>query len=135
MEYCYCLVTKCVQLFCDPIDYGLPGPSVHGISEARILEWVAISLSRGSSRRRDQTHISYIGMWIVYQWDTREVHNERLFSHKNEWNNTVCGSCMGLEMIVLSNPVSDKCIAMWQIYLDIFLYLEIIQMNLSTKQK
>ena len=42
---------------------------------------------------------------------------------------------MGLEMIVLSNPVNDKYIAMWQIYLDIFLYLEIIQMNLSTKQK
>ena len=34
---------------CDPMDYSLPGSSVHGIFQARILEWVAISFSRGSS--------------------------------------------------------------------------------------
>ena len=38
-----------------------PGSSVHGISQVRILEWVAISLSRGSSLPRDQTHISCLG--------------------------------------------------------------------------
>ena len=37
-----------------------PGPSVHGILQARILEWVAISFSRGSSRPKDPTHVSYI---------------------------------------------------------------------------
>ena len=47
-----------VQFFCDPMDYSPPGSSVHGISRARILEWVAISLSRGSSRPRDQNCIS-----------------------------------------------------------------------------
>ena len=36
-----------VLLFCDPMDCIPPGPSVHGISQARILEWVAISVSRG----------------------------------------------------------------------------------------
>ena len=40
---------NCVRLFCDPIDCGLPGSSVHGIFQARILESVAISFSRGSS--------------------------------------------------------------------------------------
>ena len=40
---------------CDPIDWGLPGSSVHRILQARILEWVEISFSRGSSRPRDQT--------------------------------------------------------------------------------
>ena len=39
----------------DPMDCSLSGSSVHGISQARILEWVAISLSRGTSRSRDQT--------------------------------------------------------------------------------
>ena len=39
----------CVQLFFDPRDCSLPGSSVHGISQARILEWVAIFSSRGSS--------------------------------------------------------------------------------------
>ena len=44
----------------DFIDYSLPGSSVHGLLQARILEWFAISFSRGSSQPRDQTHISYV---------------------------------------------------------------------------
>ena len=39
------------------LDYSLPGSSIHGISQARILEWVAISSSRGSSQPRDPTRI------------------------------------------------------------------------------
>ena len=44
-----CLVTKSCLSLCDPMDCSLPGSSVHGISQARVLEWVAISSSRGSS--------------------------------------------------------------------------------------
>ena len=54
---------------CDPIDGSLPGTPVHGISQARILERVVISFSRGSSRPRDRTCISYvscIGRQILY---------------------------------------------------------------------
>ena len=51
----------------------LPGFSVHGISRARILEWVAISFSRGSSQPRDGTHVSCICRWIIYHWATRVV--------------------------------------------------------------
>ena len=48
------------------MDYGPPpGSSVHGISQARILEWVAISFSRGSSQSRDQTSISYVSALAV----------------------------------------------------------------------
>ena len=43
---------------CDPVDCSLPGPSVHGILQARILEWVAVPFSRGSSQPRDQTPVS-----------------------------------------------------------------------------
>ena len=49
------------MILCDPTDCSLPGSSVHGISQARILEWVAISFSRGSSWPRDQTRGSCIG--------------------------------------------------------------------------
>ena len=49
-----------VQLFCDSMDCGPPGSCVHGISQARILEWVAISFSTGSSQPRDQTHVSCV---------------------------------------------------------------------------
>ena len=48
---------------------GPPGSSVHGILQARILEWFAMHCSRGSSQPRDQTHfscVSYIGRWVLY---------------------------------------------------------------------
>ena len=47
------LVTQSSQTLCDPMDCSLPGSSVHGILQTRILEWVAISFSRGSSQLRD----------------------------------------------------------------------------------
>ena len=59
-----------------PMDCSSPGSSVHGIFQAGILEWVAISSSRGSSQPRDRTHvscISCIGRWILYLWSTWEA--------------------------------------------------------------
>ena len=50
---------SCLTL-CNPLDCSPPGSSVHGISQARMLEWVAISFCRRSSRLRDQTHVSCI---------------------------------------------------------------------------
>ena len=61
------------ELFCDSMDYSPPGSFVHGISQARILEWAAISFSRGSSWPRSQTSSSYINRQILYRWATREV--------------------------------------------------------------
>ena len=49
------LVTQSCLTLCDPMDYSPPGYSVHGILQARTLEWVAIAFSRGSSQPRDQT--------------------------------------------------------------------------------
>ena len=54
-------VTQSCLTLCDPVDCSLPGSSVHEILQARILEWVAISFSRGSSRPRDRTQASCIG--------------------------------------------------------------------------
>ena len=51
---------------------SLPGFSVHGIFQARILEWDAISFLRGSSQLRDQTGVSCIGRWILHHWATWE---------------------------------------------------------------
>ena len=63
---------SCVWL-CNPMDCSAPGSSVHGILQARILEWVVMPSSRGSSQPRDQTHISCIGRWILYHWATSEA--------------------------------------------------------------
>ena len=53
------LAQLCLTL-CNPMDYSLPGSSVHGILQTRILEWVAIPFSRGCSQPRDQTQVSHI---------------------------------------------------------------------------
>ena len=55
-----CLVTQSCLTLCDPMDCSLPGSSVCGISQARILEWVAMPSPRGSSQPRDQTQVSCI---------------------------------------------------------------------------
>ena len=56
----FVLVAQSCPTLCDPIDCSLPGSSVHGILQARILEWVAVSFSRGSSWPRDWSGISYV---------------------------------------------------------------------------
>ena len=53
------LAQSCLTL-CDPMDSSLPSSAVHGIFQARILEWAGISFSRGSSQSRDQTRVSCI---------------------------------------------------------------------------
>ena len=56
---CVCvLVAQLCLTLCDPMDCSPPGSFVHGIFQARILEWVAISFSRGSSQPRDRTWVS-----------------------------------------------------------------------------
>ena len=65
-------VAKSCPILCDPMDCSLPGSPVHGVFQARILEWVVISSSRGSSQPRDQTCICCIGRWIPYHWGTWE---------------------------------------------------------------
>ena len=62
------LVPKLCLTLCAPMNGSPPGSPVHRISQARILEWVAISFSRGSSWPRDLTLISCIGRQILYHW-------------------------------------------------------------------
>ena len=59
---------------CDLMDCSLPGFSFHGILQARILEWVAVSFSRGSSQPRDRTQVSRIAGRRFNLWATREAH-------------------------------------------------------------
>ena len=67
------LVAQSFPILCNTMDCSLAGSSVHGILQARILEWVAISFSRGSSWPRDWTQVSCLGRWILYHWATREA--------------------------------------------------------------
>ena len=66
---------------CDPVDCSPPGSSVHGILQARVLEWVAIPFSRGSSWARDWTLASHIVGRPVTLWTTWEAQLSFLFAH------------------------------------------------------
>ena len=77
------LVTQSCPTLCYPMDSSPPGSAVHGILQARVLEWVAISFSRGSSRFRDQTRIfciSCTGRWVLYQCVTIQPFLEKVCS-------------------------------------------------------
>ena len=62
----YLLSHSVVSNSCNTMDCSPPGSSVHGILHARVLEWVAGSYFRQSSRPRDQTHVSWMGRQILY---------------------------------------------------------------------
>ena len=62
-------VTQSYPTLCDPMEY-----TVHGILQARILEWVAFPFSRGSSQPRDWTQVSHTGGGFFTSWSTREAH-------------------------------------------------------------
>ena len=64
------------RLSYNPMDCSLPGTSDHGIFQAGIVEWIAISFSRGSSQPRDRTCISCTGRQILYHWATREARHQ-----------------------------------------------------------
>ena len=66
-----CSLTQLCLIICKSMDCSSLSSSVHGILQARILEWVAISYSKGSSQPRDRTcvsDVSCIGSWVLYHW-------------------------------------------------------------------
>ena len=87
---------------CDPMDCSPPGSSVHGLSRARILEWVAISFSLGPSRLRDGTQVSYFGRPIPYlcvTWEATLEYSQLQFS--------VQFSSVGQLCMTLCNPMDS----------------------------
>ena len=78
VTHVYVLFAQLCLTHCDPMDCSLPGSSVHGIFQPRILEWVVISFSRASSQPRDQTHISCVsciaGRFFT-PWDMGEANS------------------------------------------------------------
>ena len=81
-------VTQLCPTLCNSMDCSLPGSSIHGILQGRILEWVAISFSRGSSQPKDWTWVSRIGGRRFNLWATREAQgslNKRSNMCKYSW--------------------------------------------------
>ena len=68
-----CEVAQSCPTLCDAMGCSLPGSSIHGIPQSRILEWIAISSSRGSSRPTDRTRVSCIAGRRSTLWATKEA--------------------------------------------------------------
>ena len=77
-------VTQSCPTLYDPMNCSLPGFSVHGIFQARVLEWVAISFSRGSSWPRGRTQVSCIAGRRFTLWATREAHRGCINLHSHQ---------------------------------------------------
>ena len=72
----YSEVAQSCSTLCNPMDYSLPGSSIHGVFQARVLEWVAISFSRGSSQPRNWTLVSLIAGRCFTVWATRKASHQ-----------------------------------------------------------
>ena len=84
---CVCVwVTQLCLTLCGLMDYSPPGSSVRGILQARILKWIAISISRGSSWPRDWIWVSCIADRFFAVWATKEVDN-KLTNQPKQRNN------------------------------------------------
>ena len=83
LEGCMCAkpLQSCPAV-CNTMDCSLPGSSGHGILQVRIMEWVAISSPRGSSRTRDWNHVPCSSRQILIHYTTREVFLESFESEK-----------------------------------------------------
>ena len=69
------LIAQLCPTLCNPMDYSLLGSFVHGILQARILEWVVIHFSRGSYQTEDWSQVSWIAGRVLTAWGTREVNS------------------------------------------------------------
>ena len=112
---------KSLQLnptLCDPVDCSLPGSSVHGILQARILEWVAIPFSRGSSQPRDQTLISYVSSLAG-----------RFFTTSATWEDI--GSSIKHSNFVLF----EQCVfgLSWTFWVAVFIFCTVTQADLDLR--
>ena len=87
-----------VRLFCDVMDCSLPGSSVYGISQVRILEWVAIFFFRGSSQPRDWTYLSLAGGFFI-----TEPTGKPLSLLQYDWNVWWMRSCVCAIFMLLKN--------------------------------
>ena len=89
------LVAQSCPTLCDPVDCSPPGSSVHGILQARMLEWVAVPFSRGSSQPRGQAPIFCIAGRFFTIWATKEECERR----KHNWQ-----AELGYPQALLASP-------------------------------
>ena len=112
LHFSACVYAQWHLTFCDCMDCSLPGSSVHGIPQARILEWVAISFSRGISQPRDRTQVSCIGRQILYHCScTLWCKSEKIPRYRKE--SSLC------EWTVKEKYIERELEVLWALYCQV----------------
>ena len=107
----YVLIAQLCPTFCDPMDCSPPGSFIHEISQTRILEWVAIPFSRGSSWLRDQTQVSFIAGRFFIIWATREADIHKL--QQKHFQVPCCVFCPFFLLIYKNFSFENLCFWSW----------------------
>ena len=108
LEIAMCMHAQSCVTVCDHTDCSQPGFSTHGISKARLLEWVSISSSRGSSQSRDRICISWISCiakWILYHCSTWEAWEMLVRTAKQR---KACSSLLQAQLCSMCNCHSTR---------------------------
>ena len=120
---CVCVVPQsCLTLFCDLMECNPPGSSFCGISQARILEWIAISSSRGYSWPRDWTPVSCICRQILYHWATWEACLVG-YIYLNAFLTCSIFSLQWIYQDITSLEIEEDLVFLWSLYLMIYMYI------------
>ena len=104
-------VAQSCPTLCDPVDCSLLGSSFQGILQARILEWVAISFSRGAPQPRDRTQVSRIAGRRFNLWSTREVSKVQQKTCLLGEQRSRASSILTLSWRILDEPPGWKVVA------------------------
>ena len=106
LKHIVVLVTQSCPALWDPMECSLPGSSVHGLLQARILKWVAIPFSRVSSQPRDQTQVSCIADRFFTSWATSEAQDNITKKQKKK-------KITASSFILTSLPENFPFLAIW----------------------
>ena len=114
------LVTQSCLTLCDPMYYSLPGSSFHGIFLTRILEWVAIPFSRGSSWPRDRTWVSCTAGGFFTIWATREVSWVVEQNKSRAW--ALAAECLGSSSSQITHSLCGWATFLTSLRLTVFIW-------------
>ena len=104
------LVAQSCPTFCNPMDCSPPGSSVHGILQAIILKWVALSFSRGSSQPRDQIQVSHTACRFFTIWACVRVYTlKAMATHSNT---------LALQITWMEEPGRLQSMGSWRVRHD-----------------
>ena len=123
---CVCvLVALSCPTLCDLMDCSPPGSSVHGILQERIMKWVAISYSRGSSWSRNWTQVScFVGSFFTI-WSTREAQNMKWLG-KNKIFLTLIAFILGSEDSLNCSGRSWASVLLFQVSTFVLIFPQVL---------